>query len=78
MAEREEDKRADVEEALGSESVTEGAAGEVIFMLHGRTMVMNPRDSKHGQYISTVLMEEEGMSLSVEEAGRVAMEEDVA
>ena len=45
--EREGDKRADMEEAVTSESVAEGATMEVIFLLRCEIMAMNPRDSKH-------------------------------
>ena len=63
--EREGDKRADMEEAVASESVAEGATMEVIFLLRCEIMAMNPRDSKHRQHIILVRMEEEGMPLAV-------------
>ena len=62
---------------MASESVAEGSTREVIFLLRCKTMVMNPRDNKYMQHNTTVLTEEEGMSLAVKDAKRAVMDKAV-
>ena len=48
---------------MSSKSVIRGVVAEVLFLLSGETMTMNPRDGKYGQHRHSItsLMEDEEM-----------------